>query len=393
MLRQTIRDFIKYNKMFYKAYRFCGSILIRFLSLFIPVNKKKIFFISFGGRKYDDSPKNIYEKMLQNDKFKDYTFVWALTDLSVNVPGKAICVKTDSFSYYYHCLSSRFWITNVSAERGLDFKTKKNICINTWHGTPLKKICGEENVNSQATEKYKKNKFDLICAQSEYDQNIFSRIFKMDKSDVILCDLPRNDDLVDYDINRIDKIKANLGIPADKKVILYMPTYREYLRDNNNSCYLAPPINLKKWEDELGKEYILLVRAHYLVAKELDISENDFVFDVSKYDCLNDLYIIADLLISDYSSAFFDFAILMRPVFCFAYDLEEYQRNRGLYVNLNEALPCLIDNNEDDLIEHIKVMDYKKMCENTKKFKEKYLPFAGNSSETLINEIISRYIT
>lgn len=392
MLRQRIRDFIKYNKIFYKAYRFGGSMLIRFLSLFIPVNNKKIFFISFGGRKYDDSPKSIYEKMLKDERFKDYTFVWALTDLSTKVSGNAVCVKTDSFSYYYHCLSSRFWITNVSAERGLDFKTKKNLCINTWHGTPLKKICGEENVQNQATEKYKKNKFDLICAQSEYDQNIFSRIFKMDKSDVILSDLPRNDDLVDYDVKKIDKIKANLGIPIDKKVILYMPTYREYLRDNN-SCYLAPPINFKKWEEKLGNEYILLVRAHYLVAKELDICENDFVFDVSKYDCLNDLYIIADLLISDYSSAFFDYAILMRPVFCFAYDLEEYQRNRGLYVNLDEVLPCLIDNNEDDLIEHIKSMNYNEMCEKTKKFKEKYLPFAGNSSETLINEIISRYIT
>ena len=196
-----------------------------------------------------------------------------------------------------------------------------------------------------------------------------------------------------YSSAAVEAVKKKLGISDDKKVILYMPTYREYLRDSNNSCYLAPPIDLEKWERELGDEYVLLIRAHYLVVKELEINQNGFVYDVSKYEYLNDLYAISNVLISDYSSAFFDFAVLERPEFCFAYDIEEYEEKRGLYIDMEQELPCSVDHNEDELIEHIKHMNYDEMCEKTRSFKNKYLPYCGNATDVLIKEIIKRYMS
>lgn len=171
-----------------------------------------------------------------------------------------------------------------------------------------------------------------------------------------------------------------------------MPTYREYLRDNSNACYMAPPIDLQKWERVLGEQYVLLIRAHYLVAREMNISENDFVKDVSKYPQLSDLYVIADVFISDYSSAFVDFSILGRPEFCFAYDYDEYCTKRGFYIDLAKELPCTLDADEDILLENITEMDYSEMCKKTCGFKGKYAPVAGNATSRVINEMIARYL-
>lgn len=390
-MKQRLIDFIKYNQIIFFIYNRIGSFLIKLFGLFIPIKKKKILFVSFGGKKYDDSPQSIYEKMIKMKEFSSYEFVWAFVDINKKIPGNPKIIKIDSFSYFYHALSSGFWIINVSAERGLNFKKKKTICINTWHGTPMKKIYGEENSKQGDKNKKKPEKFDLVCAQSEYDKKIFSRIFKLSKNDILISDLPRNDILLEYTEEDITKIKEKLNIPKNKKVLLYMPTYREYTRDSKNACLFNPPMNLQKWKEKLGDDYVLLFRAHYLVVKNMSIEDNDFVHEVSGYEKLSELYAISDIMISDYSSSFFDFSILERPELCFAYDLKEYEEKRGLYIDITE-LPCEIDYDEDSLIEHILNLDYNEYVKRTKKFKQKYAPIAGKATDTVIKEIINRYI-
>ena len=390
-MKQRIIDFIKYNPAIFRLYNFWGSMLLKICGLFIPIDNKKILFVSFGGKKYDDSPQSIYEKMIKMEEFDDYKFVWAFTDPKIDIPGDAHKVKIDTLEYFIQALSSKFWIINVSAERGLNFKKNKTICINTWHGTPIKKIYGEENENVGKKQIRKPEKFDLICAQSSYDQEIFSRIFNAPRENVIISDLPRNDILLKYTAEDVEKIKKNLHIPTDKKVILYMPTYREYTRDSANACYFSPPMDLAKWKRELENEYVLLFRAHYLVVKNMNIKENSFVREMSKYKQLCELYAISDIMISDYSSAFFDFGILERPELCFAYDLEEYEMHRGFYMDLNE-LPCKIDRTEDEVIRHIKSINIKEESERVRCFKKKYTPQAGHATEIVLREMISRYL-
>jgi CDP-glycerol glycerophosphotransferase len=162
------------------------------------------------------------------------------------------------------------------------------------------------------------------------------------------------------------------------------------LINEKRETFLAPPISLDKWEKALGGEYVLLIRAHYAVSAALNIQESAFVRDVSDYPQLNDLYAIADVMISDYSSAFFDFAILDRPMLCFAYDLEEYEEKRGLYLDLAETLPCPIDRDEDMLIDHILHMDRQDYIERTKVFHRRFAPYAGHASAAVVNEIEKR---
>lgn len=219
---------------------------------------------------------------------------------------------------------------------------------------------------------------------------MFQRIFNASKESFLLCDLPRNDKILRYDENEIQNIRSDLNIPIDKKVILYTPTYREYLMTSSYGLYIAPPMTLSKWREQLGSQYVLLMRAHYAVTEALDIKEDDFIKDVSNYPSLNDLYVIADLMVSDYSSTYFDYAILDRPMFCFAYDLEEYEEKRGLYLDLNTTLPCPVDKDEDTLLKHILEIDYDKAMSRTKQFHARFSPYAGQASSIVVSEIIDR---
>ena len=239
--------------------------------------------------------------------------------------------------------------------------------------------------------KGKKDASTIRCAQSEHDLNIFARVFHAEKESFLLSDLPRNDELAgEQSVERINEIKAKLDIPLDKKVILYMPTYREYLMDENYNNYIKPPMTLTKWAEALKDEYVLLFRAHYAVNKALDLKNDGFVYDVSAYPKINDLYIASDILISDYSSAYMDYAILERPMLCFAYDLDEYEEKRGLYLKLDEALPCEICDNEDSLISQITDLNYAEASARTRVFKERFAPYAGNASKIVVDEIIKR---
>ena len=138
--------------------------------------------------------------------------------------------------------------------------------------------------------------------------------------------------------------------------------------NEKKETYLVPPIDFKKWEEYLGGEYVLLIRAHYAVSAVLALTENDFVRDVSAYERLNDLYAVADVLLSDYSSAFIDASILDTPMLCFAYDLEEYEEKRGLYLDLAENLPCPVCKTEDEVLDEIAHLDKVEASAQTERF-------------------------
>ena len=115
------------------------------------------------------------------------------------------------------------------------------------------------------------------------------------------------DILSKYTPEYAENLKRKLNIPDNKKIILYAPTFREYSKDSMQNCILLPPMTLTKWKKILGNEYILLFRAHYEVSKHMKITDDDFIKDMTNYPHLENLMIISDLLISDYSSIFFDY--------------------------------------------------------------------------------------
>jgi len=386
-MSKKIVCFIKYNKLFLKLYQICGNLIVSVLRSFIRIDEKQILFISFGGQKYDDSPRALYEKIKDDPFFADYRLVWSFTDLKQYGNIDCTKIKTDTFSFYKAALSSKVWITNSSVERGLNIKRKGIIEINTWHGTPLKKM-GRDIENGKSGLAVRRNSDNTVyCAQSEYDREIFVRLFNTAKENIILSDLPRNDSLLKYDNGSIERLKTNLGIPLYKKVILYAPTFRDYDRDSLNACCIKPPINTGKWRELLSEQYVVLFRAHYEIINVFGIEDDGFFKNVSSYPCLNDLIAVSDILVSDYSSIYFDYSITEKPMFNFSYDYDIYKKLRGLYLDLHEIMPCRVNYDEDSLIEEILSFDEDKYKIASRSFKERFAPHAGNAVETVTEKL------
>lgn len=383
-MKEYVINLLKNNQFFYWLYSTIMNLFLGILRIFIKVDEHVILFNSFGGKKFDDSPKAIFEYMSNEEKYKEYKFYWGIDEPEKFIIKKAIVLKNNSLKYFMTALRAKYWITNSSIERGLKFKNKKTIYINTWHGTAIKKIGfdmqEDEGVTLKVTEP------DFYYAQSKYDIDIFSGAFRFPKEKILLSGLPRNDELCYVKSERIDKIKQKLNIPLNKKVIMYAPTYREYERDKFG-CILKPPVNLGEWRKQLSDKFVVLFRAHYEVNKALDIKNDDFIKDMSNYENLNELLIITDILISDYSSIMIDYAILERPIFSYAYDYEKYNKKRGLYIDLEKELPNGYYKREDQILEAIKNCDYEEQKEKTNNFKQKYVQVLGNASKYIDNII------
>ena len=377
---------VKYSKIIYSLYYNIGSLLIRLMKLFVRTDDKLIVFASFGGRKYDDSPKVIYEAMLEDPRFEDYHLVWAFIQPDAFDIPYGQKVKIDTFSYYKALLAARVWITNSSMNRGLRFTGKHTFLLNSWHGSTIKKMGADINAgNTSFKRKGHKHSGQIMLAQSGYDVDVFSRAFRMPRGEFRTIGLPRNDELAHASLERQITLKRELGIPNRKKVILYAPTFREYNKDSGNNVVLNPPIDLAKWERELGDDYVLLFRAHYEVAKVMGVENSDFVKNVSSYSSLNDLMIASDMLISDYSSIFFDYSILGKPMLCYCYDYDKYAEKRGMYFDIRDWQPYASD--ENVLLKLIKETDSNCECPSTMKFQKKFVTEFGNASQKALDII------
>lgn len=392
---KKIKYLVKYSKILYNVYFYTLSLFLRILGLFVKTDSKMILFNSFGGRKYDDSPRVIFEQILEDKRFEEFKLIWAVNNPdNFNIPQRAKVIKDYSLKFFFYALKARVWITNSSMEHGLCFKKKSTIYINTWHGSAIKYLGNDAKKEGGSFKSKGTSKATAFYTQSEFDEYVFKRAFHIDESTFKRFGLPRNDELVGYTRIATEKIKSQLHLPEDKKIVLYAPTFREYSRNSINEITQEMRIDLKRWDKEMGDRYILLVRVHYEVAKTLDFVTYNSVFNVSDYPHLNDLMIISDLLISDYSSIYFDYSILHRPMLCFAYDIDEYIRNRGMYIDIRKELPCSIVQSEEELFSEIHRVfeEYKELCKKTVKFQEKYVSEYGSAAKKTcdyLTEILS----
>lgn len=383
-MKTRLINFVKYSPFVYKIYYYCGTFLLKFLRFIVRPDDNVILFSSFGGRKFDDSPRDIYKQMITDERYNDFKLVWAFQEPNKFENNKLNAIKTDGLKYYITALKARVWVTNSSIERGLSFKGKKTLYFDTWHGTPLKKMGSDASENNKSFGSIGNWLVDVFTAQGEYEAKIFSNAFNIPLDNFAIIGLPRNDQLANYSISERNKIRANLGIDDDIKVILYAPTFREYTQ-SSSGIRLELPIDFTKWEDRLKNKFLILFRAHYEVAKIMHIEESEFIHDVSNYPVLNDLMIASDILISDYSSIFFDYSIMDKPMLHFCYDYDLYEKERGMYFDIREWLPGA--ENEDDLLDLLVNLNHKKSIQNTISFRDKYVTAYGNASKQSLDII------
>src|SRR5699024_562426 len=196
--------------------------LYRAVILKLPIKNKTVVFESFLGNSYSDSPKYIYEYMLKNDY--DYKYIWIVNNRK-QIPGNPKQVKRFSILYFYYLARAKYWVSNSRIPRTLN-KRDGNIYLQTWHGTPLKKLVFDMKDVHSADPAYKKNfynqsrRWDYLSSPNAYSSEIFRRAFKYEK-ELLEFGYPRNDILYEHNNEEdIDQLKNKMGLPADKKVIL-----------------------------------------------------------------------------------------------------------------------------------------------------------------------------
>lgn len=382
-MKRKIDFFLKNNKYAQVIYRITMSNLFKIIGLFVKTDENMILFVSFSGKAFNDSPKKIYEEILDNEKYKNYNCIWAFEDPSKFTEYNLNTIKIDTFKYFYTALKAKYWVSSVNIERGLHFKKSNTIYLNTWHATPVKKA---GNALSNRKD-FDFSNVNYLCCSSAFEKEVFIRDFNAKADNIIMHGLPRNDILYSHSVEDIMKIRENLNIPKDKKIILYAPTWREST-DKGNSYSINSEIDIKKWEKELKEEYVLLFKSHVITNKVTNIYFNDFIKDVSNYQDINELLLISDILISDYSSTMIDYSILERPIISFAYDYDMYKAERGFYFDIKKELPNGIKTSDKEVLDHILKLNYSEESKRTKKFKEKYTEVGGEATKKCVEVLL-----
>jgi CDP-glycerol glycerophosphotransferase len=328
----------------------------------LPADEGLVLFESGVGRQYADSPRYLYEELVRRKS--PLRKVWAYTGHLPVFDENTKVVRRLSPAYYFYLAKSKYWVNNQSFPHYVTRRTG-GVYIQTWHGTPLKRMLYDlDTIHGRDSEYVDRasaaaNQWSVLVSPSPYATKAICSAFRYDGA-VIEQGYPRNDLFHREDRDAIGaRVRRMLGIPADKKVVLYAPTFRDNQAVGNRFAF-SLPFDLGRFHEAMGEDTVLLLRMHVLVRKGLRIPPelDSSVLDVSAYPEIQELFLASDVLVTDYSSVLFDFATLRRPMIFFAYDLVSYRDDlRGFYLDYETDLPGPVVTSEDTLYDALLSLD------------------------------------
>lgn len=374
---------------------------------FVSVDDKTMLFVAYHGRGYNCNPKYIHQELLKDERFKDFNYIWAVKNTKDDIPGARL-IKYNSLRYFYYLAKSKFWISNCKLPVHC---AKKNdqIYINTWHGTPLKRLA--HDINASCDEFYKSKltkdamlntydvdtrRYNYLVSPNSFTTQKYQDAFKVSKDIIREYGYPRNDFLVNLTNEQIENLKEKLNLPKDKKIILYCPTWRDDSFNKKGYTYELQ-CDFNKWHHYLSKDYVVIFKPHYSISNKFtNTGLEDFLYLADAQSDINELYAVSDMLITDYSSVFFDYSILDRPMLFYMYDLDHYRDNlRGFYLDIENDLPGQVVKYEEQLLKIIvnKLHEFDSVKEKRREFIKKYHSSEqGDASKKIIDNLIYPHI-
>ena len=363
----------------------------------MPMKENYVIFESFMGRNYSGQPKYIYEYMQEHFGDK-YTYVWSVDKRGLKIPGKHKTVRRSGLRYFYYMNRSKYWILNMKQPLSVP-KREDTVLLETWHGTPLKRLAFDQEEVTAASPTYKsqfyrqKQEWDYLIAANKFSSDIFKSCFMYTNGTMLEIGYPRNDLLYAPNKDQIAlDLKKKLHIPLDKKTILYAPTWRDDEYYGKGQYKFKLKLDLEMMKEELGDEYVILLRTHHYIADALDVTGvEDFAYNLSKYDDITEIYLISDICITDYSSVFFDYANLKRPMLFYTYDIDKYRDVlRGFYIDMEKELPGPLVYSTKEVIDQIKHLDEmnQKYAQRYEVFYDKFCSIDdGNASQRAVEAV------
>jgi CDP-glycerol glycerophosphotransferase len=319
----------------------------------LPIRKGTVVFESHLGLQYSDSPKYIYEALRQERP--DLQVTWAYADSPAGFPSGARLARRGSLAYYHALARAEFWVDNQGFPRTVT-KRPGTTYLQTWHGTPLKLMGWDEPALAALSPDEKREhqamieRWDHLVVPNEYFVETFVKAYNYG-GNLLRTGYPRNDILAGgSDPDAVRRVRERLGLPLDRRIVLYAPTFRDAQRRAGQRFRLH--LELGPMSEALGEDHFVLLRTHYLDRLQLPRSHAGFARDVTGEDDVSELLLAADVLITDYSSLMFDYANLRRPLIFFTFDYADYvAADRGTYFDLASDAPGPLVSTTEEVIE------------------------------------------
>ncbi|MEV8368803.1 CDP-glycerol glycerophosphotransferase family protein [Microbacterium sp. NPDC064584] len=340
-----------------------------------------VFFESFYGRNASCNPLAIDRELAH--RAPGVTRYWSVVDLSVQVPDGAIPVVDGSPEWWRARGSARLLVVNDWLRRTFS-RRPGQVVIQTWHGTPLKRLAlhrpGFDPRRMAAVIK-ESRRWNVLLAQNPYAARILGKAYAFVTRPVWVEGYPRNDILTTGDGAAT---REALGIDAGERVLLYAPTWRD---DRAEMVDFVDPAALAKATDA-----VVLVRGHSRTLQPGRDAEGPRVVDVTGFPDTSRLLLVADALITDYSSVMFDFSVTGKPMYFLVPDIEHYRGQlRGFYFDLTAHAPGPVVRTEAELIAAVRDGDPTAFADRYAQWRAKFNSRDdGHAAERVVGRILDQ---
>ncbi|MBG0827867.1 bifunctional glycosyltransferase family 2 protein/CDP-glycerol:glycerophosphate glycerophosphotransferase [Planomonospora sp. ID67723] len=323
--------------------------------------RQAVLFDSYSGRRFSDNPRAVYEELRRRGSALE--FLWVVRDGQVELPPDVTPVRFHGREHYEALARCRYVVTNTHLPSWFERRQGQTV-LQTWHGSVAKRIGFDtEEVSLAAPELRRRlarkiEQWDYLLSPGPWCTPILTSAFRF-RGTVLEAGHPRNDVLVRPGGEELaERVRERLGLPPGRKAVLYAPTRRGDALDGRSRVRSGLRLDFDRMRERLGSDHVLLVRRHPDTADAVSRADGEFVLDVSAYPDVRELYLAADVLVTDYSSAMADFAVTGRPILLYAYDLEHYRgEGRAFYLDLEAEAPGPLLRTTDEVIEALRGLD------------------------------------
>jgi CDP-glycerol glycerophosphotransferase (TagB/SpsB family) len=343
-----------------------------------------IFFESYYGQNVSSNPRGIDRAVTR--MLPGITRYWSVIDASVEVPDGAVRILEGSEAWWQARASSRALVVNDWLRKRFRKRAGQTV-LQTWHGTPLKQLALDRpgvRLRAALATRREKALWDIMLAQNQFSADIFRSAYAF-QGPIWLEGYPRDDILRAGDD---EAVRRRLGIPAEATVVLYAPTWRD---DRPGK---VDHLDVARFSRELGSGYVTLIRGHSRSMQPGAEIEAAGVLDVTAYPDISDLYLIADVLVTDYSSVMFDFSVTGKPMYFFTPDLQHYRDDlRGFYFDLLADAPGPVLSDAGELVRSILNPDAVAYADRYAAWQARFNPHDdGHAGERVVRRMLAEGI-
>ncbi len=372
-----------------------GAFLKKFIEKYykyLPINKRKVVFDNFAGRGYGEHPKYIAEEIHRRNL--SWKIIWLVKDKNEPMPSWIHKVQFGSWRSLYHVATAKMWVDNIRNAHLLP-KRDGQVFLQTWHGAGGLKLVEGEVEQLLSPNYVEKAKYDgsiadaIISSYGEQTKSYRDYFWLSEKTEILEIGGPRDDCLFDSQFvrDRNQAVREKLHIEPDDFVVLYAPTFRD---DGSTAVYqLDFKVIADVFAQKTGKTCRILIRLHPNVKAKNLFQYNEWIIDGNTaFEDANDSVICCDALITDFSSIWYEAALLRKISFRYAEDYDEYVKHRTLSA-MEKEMPIFLAKNLEEFMKQVKTVDFEQYKDTIQKYMQTLRAFDdGNASKRAVDWLV-----